>query len=235
MTKKLLPTPKVLIVSNQQTTGMLWAFSLREQKMNVFFEPMPDRATERCRESSPDLVILDSTLPQHATIHLIKSLREETRAPIMVLTRNMNEDQILEAYGAGVDDCVFKPLSPSIFLAKIRVWLRHSWTVPAETRDLMKVGRFNLIPSNRTLTIEDSEPIYLTSLELRLLYFLMTRAALMVSTDELIRVVWGYTSDGDYTTLKNLIYRLRRKIEPNPAEPKFIRTVTGGYMFIADK
>jgi two-component system, OmpR family, KDP operon response regulator KdpE len=237
MTQRSSPIPKVLIVSNQPTTGMLWAYSLRQQEINVFFEPVPVRAPESCAEASPDVIVLDiNASSHHGTIQLIKTLREETYAPIILLVRNITEENLLEAYSAGVDDCLYKPLSPSIFIAKIRIWLKHSWTVPTETRDALKVGAFYLIPATRTLTVGDGgESVHLTSLELRLLHFLMSRPVHMVSTKELIQVVWGYTADGDYTTLKNLIYRLRRKVEPNPAEPRFIRTVTGGYMLVPDE
>jgi two-component system, OmpR family, KDP operon response regulator KdpE len=236
MTQRLSPSPKVMIVSNQQTTGMLWAYSLQQQRLNVFHETAPARAVEQCSVTNPDLIVLDINASHGTTIRLVKALREETLAPILLLVKRITEEDLLEAYNAGVDDCLFKPLSPSIFLAKVRVWLRHSWSVPPETRDELRAGTFHLLPSQRTLFIgENGEPIHLTNLELRLIHYLMSHPERLASTEELIRAVWGYSEDGDYTTLKNLIYRFRRKVEPNPTEPRFIRTVPGGYIFATDK
>jgi DNA-binding response OmpR family regulator len=233
MTKKLLLMPKVLVVSNQQTTGILWSLSLREQKINVFFEPAVERAIEQCADANPDLIIIDINSSADKTIQLIKDLREITFAPMILLTRHITEEELLEAYTAGLDDCMYKPLSPSIFVAKIRVWLRHSKNVPISTRDSVKIGGFYLIPSSRTLIIGDDEKtVQLTNLELSLFYYLMNRSGHIVSADELIHEVWGYAAERDFTTLKNLIYRLRRKIEPDPASPRFIQTEMGGYKFV---
>lgn len=235
MTGQLTIMPKVLVVSNQQTTGMLWAFSLREQKVNVFFEPAVERAAEQCANANPDIIIIDINSSADKTIQLIKDLREITFVPLLLLTRQITQEELIEAFTAGLDDCMYKPLSPSIFLAKIRVWLRHSKNIPVHTHESVKIGGFNLIPASRTLVIGDEDSIQLTNLELRLLYYLMCRPGRSISAEELIQQVWGYAAERDFTTLKNLVYRLRRKIEPNLASPHFILTEAGGYKFSPDK
>src|SRR5574342_221333 len=86
MSEKLASAPKVLIVRNQQTTGPLWVFSLQQQKLNVVLESVPQRAIQRCEADAPDLIVLDISLPDEATLPLLRSLRTEVISPIILLT-----------------------------------------------------------------------------------------------------------------------------------------------------
>jgi len=230
--EKLGLTQKVLIVSNHQTTGPLWVFTLQQQKLDVVLEAVPGNVFQRWSEEIPDLIILDINWPQTLTVELVKKLRAETMVPILILTSVGLEEFLIETYQAGADETIVKPMSPSLFLAKIKAWLRRSWTIPMDTLEAIKVGKFQLQPETRSVILEDGEPVRLTNLEFRLLYFLMSRAGRTVTTEELIQHVWGYSGEGDNTILKNLVYRVRRKVEKDPANPIFIQSVPGrGYKF----
>src|SRR4026207_83912 len=106
MTDKLEFVPKVLIVSNQQTTGPLWVFSLQQQRMNVALEAVPANTLARCEAESPDLIILDITQSETLTLELIRTLRAEMLTIIVLLTPARSEEYVIEAYKAGVDDCI---------------------------------------------------------------------------------------------------------------------------------
>lgn len=230
MSEKLGLTPKVLIVSNQQTTGPLWAFSLQQQKLNVALEPVPANTLARWEAETPDLLILDINLPEGETLDLIRSLRAEMIIPILLLTPARGEEFVLEAYKAGVDDCMPKPVSPSLFQAKVRVWLKRFGSISADMLNPLKVGTLQLFPAERMVFLKNGSAVRLTNLELRLLYFLMSRAGQIVTIEELNQRVWGYNAEADSTMLKNVVYRLRRKIETDPASPLIIQTITGvGY------
>ncbi len=234
MSDKLAPAPKVLIVSNQQTTGPLWVFSLQQQRMNVLLEADPRKALQRAESESPDLIVLDINLSQEDTVQLLKSLRADILAPILLLTQMRGEDMILEALNAGADDCMIKPVSPSLFQAKIKIWLRRSWSVSTDTLEPVKVGGMQLLPGERMAVLENGQVVRLTNLELRLLYYLMNHPDQTVSVEELNQRVWGYSGDGDNTMLKNVVYRLRRKVESDPSEPRLIQTVVGvGYKVVS--
>lgn len=228
MTQKTQLGPRVLIVSNQQTTGPLWAFSLQQQNLHVVLEADPSNTLKRCEAEPPDLVILDVNLPEAQTIDLIKSLRTEMVTPILLLTPPRSEDNIIEAYDAGVDDYLIKPVSPSLFNAKVRVWLKRSWSATTSTLAPVKAGGMHIFPSERMVMRKNGQAVHLTNLELRLLYYLVGQAGQTVSTEELNQRVWGYTGEVDNTMLKNVVYRLRRKIEADPANPQIIQTVAGG-------
>ena len=235
MVEKLGSAPKVLIVSNKQTTGPLWVFSLQQQKMNVVLEPDPSNALQRWEKENPDLIIFDINLPEIPTLELIRSLRAETLTPILLLTSARSEEYLLEAYQAGVDDYLIRPVSPSLLQAKIRVWLRRARSISVDVLNPIRVGTLQLFPSEKIILLKNGGAAHLTNLELRLLYYLMNRPGQIVTIEELNQKVWGYNAEADNTMLKNVVYRLRRKIEANPANPLIIQTVTGvGYKLAAE-
>ena len=226
-------TPKVLIVSNQQTTGPLWVFSLQQQHLNVALEAVPANTLARCEAEAPDLIILDTNLPEAGTLELIRSLRAEMLTPILLLAPSRSDEFILETYKAGVDDCIPKPVGPSLFQAKIKVWLRRFGSIAIDALDPITVGALQLFPSEMIAVLKNGSMVKLTKMELRLLYYLMSRPGHTVPVEELNRRVWGYEKELDSTMLKNMVYRLRRKIEIDPANPQFIQTVAGaGYKFV---
>src|SRR5215510_1907839 len=106
MADKLVLGPRVLIVSNQQTTGPLWVFSLQQQNLHVVLESNPANTLQRCEMETPDLIILDVSLKEEQTLELIKSLRAEMVTPILLLAPIRSEEFIIETYKAGVDDCL---------------------------------------------------------------------------------------------------------------------------------
>jgi DNA-binding response OmpR family regulator len=235
MPEKLGSAPKVLIVSNRPTTGPLWVFNLQQQKLNVVMEPNPSNALQRWEKDVPDLMLLDLNLPKISTLELIKNLRREMLIPILLLASAWNEEELLEAYTTGIDDHLLKPVSPSLLQAKIRVWLKRSASISIDVLNPIHVGTVQLFPSEKTLLLKNGAATRLTNLELRLLYYLMNRPGQIVTIEELNQKVWGYNAEADNTMLKNVVYRLRRKIEIDPANPLIIQTVTGmGYRFAAE-
>jgi DNA-binding response OmpR family regulator len=235
MPDKASHIPKVLIVSNQQTTGPLWVFSLQQQNLNVVLEAEPSQALQRCEVESPDLIILDLHQPEAETLELIQGLRAELLTPILLLTPVHSESTLLEAYNAGADDCMAKPVSPSLFQAKVRVWLRRSGSLFSDQSAPLKVGTLQLFPSERLVMLNNGSVVQLTNLEMRLLYSLMQRPGQIVTIEDLNQRVWGYAAEADNTMLKNVVYRLRRKIEVDPANPLLVQTVVGvGYRLAAE-
>jgi DNA-binding response OmpR family regulator len=232
---KNLLAPKLLIVSNSLRTGPLLAYSLQVDKFDVIMEADPARTLRRWAEDSPNLVILDISAEETVSLSIVRNLREESNVPIVLLSSGRTEEYFLEAYDAGVDECILKPISPSLFHAKIKAWLRRSWSVPMDVLDPLRVGKVHLTPSDRSVVIGDGSPIHLTNLEMRLLYIMMNRPSRTVADEELIQRVWGYNGEVDNTVLKNVIYRLRRKIQLDRGNPEIIQTVPGmGYKFISD-
>src|SRR5215207_3997952 len=149
MPEKLGSAPKVLIVSNRPTTGPLWVFSLQQQKLNVVLESNPSQALQRWEKEIPDLILLDLNHPKVPMLELIKSLRGEMLIPILLLASAWSAEEMLEAYEAGIDDFLPKPISPSLLHAKIKVWLRRSASISIDVLNSSKWGLFNFSPLKR--------------------------------------------------------------------------------------
>jgi len=226
------PAANVLLISDLQATTPLWALGQAPQDLNVRREARLDSVFRRWAEEATDLIIFDTNPPETLALEVIRELREEAILPILMLTSNRSEGFLLEAYAAGVDECIVKPISPPLLYAKIRAWLRRSWSIPINFLEPLSVAGARLIPSERTFAVNGGPPVPLTNLELRLLYYLMGRPGRKATIGELCERVWANTGKGDAAALKNIVYRLRRKIEPDPAAPSLLQTVSGvGYKF----
>ena len=163
--------PKVLVVCKCPDTGPAWAYFLQQKQMQVILETSLANTMQRMTEQTPDLLVIDMAKLGTGVFtsfkHLIKDLRNETANPILLLASRQDEEYLVEMYNAGVDEYIVKPISPAIFVAKTRAWLRHSWTMPVALLDKILVGKMKLLPEERMLAIEERGSIKLTNLELR--------------------------------------------------------------------
>lgn len=222
--------PRILVISGLQTASPLWGSSFT-QRLSVFLEANPVMAIQRWAEILPDMVVLE-TDSESLAINLIAQLRHEAIIPILLVSSICSDKFILEVYQAGVDEYIDKLIHPALFHAKLKAWLRHSWNIPNSMLNSLKIKNVELIPSERNILFTDRDPVHLTNLELRLLYFLLGRPGRVVTTEELCQRIWGESGEGNIIRLKNIVYRLRRKIEVDPAHPDYLLTVAGvGYQF----
>ncbi len=222
--------PKVLVISDQSGTSPLWGSSTT-QPFQFIWEPDPRKAIQRWVEIFPDLVVLELE-SEPLAIALTTKFRDSATTPVLMLGSNCSHHFMLDLYRAGVDEYILKPVHPAVFYAKLRAWLRRSWSVPDGALEPLKVGSVALFPTEHTIQFGDCPPIHLTALELRLLYYLMGRPGHAVTTEELCQRMWGEAGGGDVVRLKNVVYRLRRKIERDITYPRCLVTVTGlGYQF----
>lgn len=228
---KSIYVPKIFVVCDQTDTAPVWGFILRQQGLNVILETSLDRAVDRWSMEMPDLVVIDIDVARQDPMLLYKKFRAVSVAPILLFLPAHHETQILEAYAAGVDEVVVKPISPAIFLAKIVAWVRRSWTVPVDDLSLVKAGKHRLDPTRRCLIDPAGNEVKLTNLEFRLLHLLMSRPATVFNAEDIIQAIWGGFGNGDQVLLKNVVYRLRKKIEEDPSQPTLLQTWQGGYSF----
>lgn len=223
--------PKIFVVCDQTDTAPVWGFILRQQGLTVILETSLDKAVDRWSMEMPDLVVIDIDVAHQDPMVLYKKFRAVSVAPILLFLPAHHETQILEAYAAGVDDVIVKPISPAIFLAKIVAWVRRSWTVPVDGLSLVKAGKHRLDPTRRCVIDPAGVEIKLTNLEFRLLHLLMSRPTYVFNAEDIIQSIWGGFGNGDQALLKNVVYRLRRKIEVDPSRPALLQTWQGGYSF----
>ena len=223
--------PKIFVVCDQSDTAPVWGYILRQQGLAVIMEPSIEKVIDRWSTEMPDLVVIDLDVKHEERMELYQKFRAVSVAPILLFLPTYHETEILDAYSAGVDDVVVKPISPAIFQAKILAWMRRSWIVPIDNLSLVRVGKHRLDPARRCLIDPDGMEMRLTNLEFRLLHLLMRRPGFVFSLEEIIASIWGGYGNGDQVLLKNVVYRLRRKIEEDPGRPRFLQTGQGGYSF----
>jgi DNA-binding response OmpR family regulator len=223
--------PKVFVVCDSTDTAPVWGYILRQRGLNVILETFVEKAIERWSMEMPDLIVIDIDIAHQDPMEFYNKFREVSVAPVLLFLPTHHETQILEAYAAGVDEVVVKPISPAIFLAKIMAWVRRGWTVPVAGLSLVKAGSHRLDPARRCVINPVGLEIKLTNLEFRLLLLLMSRPTHVFSADDIIQSIWGGYGNGDQVLLKNVVYRLRRKIEADPGHPLLLQTGPGGYSF----
>lgn len=226
-----LHIPRIFVVCDQKDTAPIWGYILRQQGLQVILETSLEKAIDHWSAEIIDLIVLDISAASADRVMLYKTFREQSVVPLLLLLPAYHETQISEAYAAGVDDVVVKPVSPPIFLAKIMAWVRRSWTVPVTSLNLIKAGNYKLEPSRRCIIHPDGTEVRLTNLEFHLLHLLMSRPGNIFSAEDLVQSIWGGFGAGDQVLLKNVVYRLRKKIEADPSHPALLQTWQGGYSF----
>jgi len=220
---------KIQVVDDDLELRRLIAFTLRESGYLIVEAGDGEAALALFREEQPDLVILDVNMPKADGFEVLRRLRESgDRTPIMMLTVRAAEEDQVRGLDLGADDYLPKPFSPRTLLARVRALMRRSGE-GHEAR--LEAGDLALDPERRGVSVGGADPVRLTGLEWRLLQLLVANAGHTLPTERLTVHVWGRRGTGDRQMLKQLVHRLRRKIEEDPAEPRHLKTVSGiGYV-----
>lgn len=222
------PPLRVYVVCDQTATAPIWGYLIREKGLIAILETVVERAMDHALEDIPDLIVIDINAPHAQRIELCRRYRALSSSPILLFLPANNENEILDAYQSGVDECVVKPVSPAIFLAKVLAWAKRSWTQPMSP---LRTGPLKLDPAHRSAVAATGSEIHLTNLEFRLLHLLMSRPGHVFKADEIMQTVWG-KEETDLALLKNVVYRLRKKLEEETGESALIQTRPGGYSFL---
>jgi DNA-binding response OmpR family regulator len=218
---------KVLIVDDDTDLRSLIAIALRQAGLLAVEAADVRNCRSKLAEEAPDLVILDINLPDGNGLDLCREIRSRLPIPILMLTVRNSEDDLVTALDLGADDFLSKPFSPRTLVARIRALLRRAGQDKGER---MEVEGLVLDLEARTIQIEQREPVRLTPLEGRLLQLLIAHAGRPVTTEKLISHVWSARRSTDRQLLKQLMHRLRQKLEIDPSNPVFLLTEPGlGY------
>src|SRR5688572_4611224 len=225
---------KILVVDDDLALVSLVSFALRQAGYLPVEATDGQSALDSYAREQPDLVILDVNLPGVSGFEVCRRLRALGPTPIMLLTvRNTEEDEV-KGLDLGADDFLTKPFSPRTLLARVRALLRRGEAPGAEPdarRRRYEAGDLSLDSEKQAVSVAGRPPQRLTNLEFRLFQYLFVNAEHTLSAERLTQHVWGYPGAGDRQLLKQLVHRLRQKIEQDPAAPRYLLTVAGtGYM-----
>ncbi len=219
---------KVLVVDDDPELLPLLAFALRQGGWLVIEATSGERALEGFAAEQPDLVILDVNLPGIDGFEVCRRLRERGRTtPVLMLTVRGDEEDLVRGLDLGADDYLTKPFSPRTLLARVRALLRRAGS---EGGSGIAAGELAIDPERSTVRIAGRTPVRLTPLEVRLLQLLAAAQGEPVRSERILGHVWGSRAGGDRQLLKQLVHRVRQKIEDDPTEPRRLLTEPGiGY------
>lgn len=222
----------ILLVSADTVSARYFAHII--QNANFALQVESDlTAVPHLLEASPyGLLLVDSDEIDATLVSGCAQARAHLINPILTLTESQKESQLIKLYSAGVDEVIIKPVGPRLLIAKIHAWLQRSWHVPLIMLENLYTDSFCLEPDTHSLTMPNGKTTKLTNLEYRLMHLLMSNPNRCLDSKAIIDKVWGFYGEGDSSLLKHLVYRLRRKIEPQPGAPVFLQThPSGGYIF----
>ena len=224
---------KILVVDDEKLLVKGITFNLQNEGYEV--EAAYDGATavELARRGDFDLIILDWMMPEKSGSEACMEIRTFSDVPIIMLTAKSEDSDKIMGFACGADDYVTKPFNILELKARIRALLRRASGSRRQQKEssLLECRGFTLDMSQR-VALREGRVVDLTAKEYELLEVLMKNPRHVFSREKLMDRVWGYTYAGDYRTVDVPIRRLREKLEPDPAQPKYILTKWGvGYYF----
>ncbi len=223
----------ILVIEDDPAILRGLADNLKFESYTVLTASAGDAGLALAREKKPDLLILDLMLPGLSGYEVCRKLRTEgNQLPILMLTARGEEADRILGLDLGADDYVTKPFSIRELLARVRALLRRAQPAKPNEPDELQFG--DVVVDFRSYEARKAgQPLELTRKEFGVLRYLASRAGEVLSRDELLNEVWGYERYPTTRTVDNHIASLRAKIERDPANPEYLRTVHGvGYKFM---
>ncbi len=221
----------VLVVDDETNITNLITSYLQDEGYQVFQALDGLQALEQFRRYQPEVVVLDIMLPHIDGLAILKTIREESDAYVLLLTARDDELDRILGLNIGADDYITKPFSPRELRARIKAVLRRQRN-PLDMKDnFLRFGDIHIY-RDRYEVWRGQDIVDLTALEFQLVEALARNAGRVLTRSRLIEIVWGYDFYGDERVVDVHIGHIRQKLEINPAQPEFILTVRGvGYKF----
>lgn len=223
---------RILVADDDADLRALIGFTLNQAGFEVLQAHDGPDALRAFESTTPDFVLLDVNMPDLNGLEVCREIRGRSSVPIMMLTVRDQEEDLLAAFDSGADDYVCKPFSPRALLARVRALARRAEPLNV---DSITAGNLHLDLQQHTLRFDAEEPLRLTPLELKALHLLMTSPGRTVTAERLLNHVWGRSTSRERRTLKQLVYRLRHKLQSQPGGRDVLQTTPGaGYKLIVD-
>ncbi|WKD60102.1 KDP operon transcriptional regulatory protein KdpE [Corynebacterium ciconiae DSM 44920] len=226
----------IVVVEDDQALGRTIAINLKARGYRVSLCTSAQRALQVVQTVQPSCILLDLGLPDVSGFEVLRTIRQWSAVPIIIVSaRHMQEGKI-EALDAGADDYITKPFAIGELLARIRATLRRAAPVEAVGQPVIHSadGRLEMNLADRSLLVE-GQPTRLTPTQWAIVDVLLAHRGRLVSKLDLLHAVWGENYNKEMNYLRVYISQLRQKIEPNSAEPRYILTEPGaGYRLMLD-
>jgi two-component system KDP operon response regulator KdpE len=224
---------RILVVDDERRMVGFIRLNLEQDGYEVIEASNGTEALDRLRDSLPDLILLDVMMPDIDGFEVLRMIREISQVPVIMLTAKGEENDKVKGLELGADDYVTKPFSPRELVSRVKAVLRRGSTFEEDEEGAIEVDdRLRIDFSRREVWVED-ELVKLRPTEYRLLYHLVQNAGWVLTHDQILTKVWGYEYRDEPHYVRLYINYLRKKIEENPSDPKYILTERGvGYRFV---
>ena len=217
----------LLIVDDDQDLRGAIAEQLQAEGFDTVEAAMAGEGIRQARDAKPDLILLDVDLPDMDGREACRQMRRDgVTAPVIMLTAAATDDDAVQGLDSGANDYVTKPYKFAVLLARIRAQLRDYEHSEGAT---FRLGAYEFRPAAKVLIDDKAKKIRLTEKETNILKYLYRAREKAVSREELLAEVWGYNAGVTTHTLETHVYRLRQKIEADPAHARLLLTEAGGY------
>lgn len=228
--------PLIFMVEDEETISNFLSTVLISNDYKVIKASNGKDAIANAASYCPDLILLDLGLPDIDGTEAIKEIRTWAATPIIVVSARGHEREKVEALDLGADDYITKPFGTSELLARIRAAIRHSQMIVVGSNEIsskITVGSMEIDYEKRLVTI-DGKAVHLTPIEYKIICLLSRNLGKVLTHDFIVKEIWGPYSN-EIQTLRVNMANIRRKIEINPAEPKYIITEVGvGYRMVEE-
>ena len=220
---------RILVAEDDPKQANLVRVYLEREGHSVLVVGDGRTALEQARVRRPDLVVLDVMMPQVDGLDVCRILRGESEVPILLLTARTTEDDMLLGLDVGADDYITKPYSPRELTARVRALLRRAGVVTAGNQAILKVGDLEIDPGRFEVRV-GGRPIVLTAKEFGILEVLAGEPGRAFTRAQIIDRAFGFDHYVLERTVDAHVMNLRRKIETDAADPRYVQTVYGrGY------
>ncbi|MDD6175045.1 MAG: response regulator transcription factor [Firmicutes bacterium] len=224
----------IVIVEDERAVADLLKTVLEANHYHVLTAKTAAEAEALISSHCPDVILLDLGLPDGDGLNLIRLVRKWSQVPILVVSARMQQGDKVKALDLGADDYITKPFGTQELLARIRTAIRHSRNAGTEDEAILQEGRLQMgslvIDYNRRCVYLDGKDVHLTQNEYKIVALLGKHAGKVLTYDFLRKNIWGPNTGGNNQILRVNMANIRRKIEKNPADPRYIFTEVGvGY------
>jgi DNA-binding response OmpR family regulator len=224
---------RILVVDDEERMVRFIRLNLEHDGFRVTEAFNGTQAIDKVRSSLPDLVLLDVMMPDIDGFEVLKIIREVSTVPVIMLTAKGEEDDRVRGLELGADDYITKPFSPRELVSRARAVLRRTEITSGTVHGLIEVDDRLKLDFDRREVWVDGKLVKLRPTEYRLLYHLVKNAGWVLSHDQLLTKVWGYEYRDEPHYVRLYINYLRKKLEEDPSNPKYILTERGvGYRFV---
>jgi DNA-binding response OmpR family regulator len=223
----------ILVVDDEARMVRFIQLNLEHDGFHVISAYNGREALEQVRSQLPNLVLLDVMMPDLDGFEVLKRIRDQSSVPVIMLTAKGEEDDRVHGLELGADDYITKPFSPRELVSRVRAVLRRIETESNTSSGIIEVDdRLKLDYNRREIWVND-QIVQLRPTEYRLLYHLVQNAGWVITHEQLLTKVWGYEYRDEPHYVRLYINYLRKKLEEDPSNPKYILTERGvGYRFV---